>query len=420
MHSMPANGGSKPIVIVGGGMAGGNAAVTLREEGFEGRVVLIGREPGIPFGRPPLSKTYLRSEEDLEGWYVKPEGWYEEHDIERLEEVSVLSVDAGAHKAVLDSGQELEYQKLLLATGGRNRRLDVPGAELPGVHQLRTIAECDAIKREAVANRRAVVVGMGFIGCEVAASLTQLGVRVTAIFPEKAPLERVLGQETGALIGAFHRAEGVELLTGSQIDSFEGTERLEAVVTSNGERVPCDFAVVGIGIEPDVPALAASSIALENGVLVDERCRTSAADVYAAGDVANILHPLFGRVRVEHYNNAEKQGRAVARSMLGSTDPYDYVYTFWSDQYDHKLEYAGFAAKWDQFVVRGSLEERKLVGFYMVEGQLRAAVGCDRGGDPELDEDSEMAACARLIGLRARPEPDQLSDENVNLWELAR
>jgi 3-phenylpropionate/trans-cinnamate dioxygenase ferredoxin reductase subunit len=420
MHSMPANGGSKPIVIVGGGIAGGNAAVTLREEGFEGRVVLIGREPGIPFGRPPLSKTYLRSEEDLEGWYVKPEGWYEEHDIERLEEVSVLSVDAGAHKAVLDSGQELEYQKLLLATGGRNRRLDVPGAELPGVHQLRTIAECDAIKREAVANRRAVVVGMGFIGCEVAASLTQLGVQVTAIFPEKAPLERVLGEETGALIRAFHRAEGVELLTGSQIESFEGTERLEAVVTSNGERVPCDFAVVGIGIEPDVPALAASSIALENGVLVDERCRTSAADVYAAGDVANILHPLFGRVRVEHYNNAEKQGRAVARSMLGSTDPYDYVYTFWSDQYDHKLEYAGFAAKWDQFVVRGSLEERKLLGFYMVEGQLRAAVGCDRGGDPELDEDSEMAACARLIGLRARPDPDQLTDENVDLWELAR
>jgi 3-phenylpropionate/trans-cinnamate dioxygenase ferredoxin reductase component len=420
MHSMPANGGGKPIVIVGSGTAGGNAAVTLREEGFAGRVVLIGREPGIPFGRPPLSKTYMRSEEDLEGWYVKPAGWYAEHDIERLVEVSVLSMDAAAHTVALDSGQELEYQKLLLATGGRNRRLEVPGSELPGVHQLRTVAECDAIKREAVADRRAVVVGMGFIGCEVAASLTQLGVRVTAIFPQSVPLEKVLGADTGAVIAAFHRANGVELLARDEVDAFEGTGQLEAVMTSTGARVECDFAVVGVGIEPDVPTFATSAITLENGVLVDECCRTSAADVYAAGDVANILHPLFGRVRVEHYNNAEKQGRAVARSMLGSTDAYDYVYSFWSDQFEHKLEYVGYAAKWDEFVVRGSLEQGQLIGFYLVGGQLQAAVGVDRGGDPELDEDSEMAACARLIAQRARPAPARLADEGLDLWELAR
>ena len=415
---MSARDGGKPIVIVGGGLAGGNAAATLRDEGFQGRVALIAPEPGIPFGRPPLSKTYLRSEEDLDGWYVRPDGWYDEHDVERLES-SVDTVDAAAHNVVLDSGREIEYQKVLIATGGRNRRLDVPGADLPGVHQLRTVAECDAIKHEAVANRHAVVVGMGFIGCEVAASLTQLGVRVTATFPGRAPLERVLGREVGALIGAFHRANGVDLLAGSQITAFEGTERVEAAVTADGGRIPCDFAVVGIGIEPDVPTFA-SPLSQENGVLVDELCRASAPDVYAAGDVANHLHPLFGRVRVEHFNNGEKMGRAAARAMLGSTSPYDYIHSFWSDQYEHKLEYAGHATKWDAFVVRGSLEEGRLIGFYLLEGLVQAAVGVDRGGDPEADSDSEMAACARLVAVRARPTASQLADERVDLWSLAR
>ena len=410
--------GASPIVIVGGGIAGGNAAVTLREEGFRGRVVIISREPGIPFGRPPLSKTYLRSEEDLESWYVRPAGWYEEHDIDRLGESSVVAIDAAAHRVVLGSDQELAYQKVLIATGGRNRRLEIPGAELSGIHYLRTVTDCDAIRRDAVADRRAVVVGMGFIGCEVAASLTQLGVHVTAIFPATVPLERVLGKEIGAVIGANHRANGVELLAGDQIAAFEGTERVEAVMTANGDRIACDFAVAGIGIDPDVPTVAGSSIAQANGVLVDELCRTSAPDVYAAGDVANHLHPVFGRVRVEHYNNAEKQGAAAARSMLGSATPYGYIHSFWSDQYEHKLEYVGHAAKWDELVVRGSLEEGRLVGFYLLKGLVQAAVGLDRGGDPELDRDSEMAACAHLVAVQARPARGLLADERVDLWSL--
>src|SRR5215469_5854677 len=282
-----------PIVIIGGGMAGGNAAATLREEGFPGPIVLISREPGVPFGRPPLSKTYLRSEEDLDGWYVRPADWYAGHDIE-LRRGTVVAVDPAAHTVTLDSGGELGYQKVLIATGGRNRRLNVPGAGLPGIHYLRTVAECDAIKREAVPGRRAVVVGSGFIGCEVAASLTQLGVQVTVMFPGEVPLERVLGAQVGALIGAFHRANGVELLPGEQVSAFEGSERLEAVVAASGRRVACDFAVAGVGIQPDIPR---AEVAQQNGILVDEICRTSAPDVYAAGDVANHLHPLFGRVR---------------------------------------------------------------------------------------------------------------------------
>ena len=381
-------------------MAGGNAAATLREEGFPGPVVLISREPGIPFGRPPLSKTYLRSEEDLDAWYVRPAAgtpttmlsfaveppWWPSIPVRTWSPWT--RAKRSATRRSLSPPED--------ATGGSGS----PGPGLPGIHYLRTVAECDAIKQEARPGRRAVIVGMGFIGCEVAASLTQLGVRVTAVFPGRIPLERVLGGQVGALIGAIHRANGVELRPGEQVTAFEGTERLEAVVTAAGHRISCDFAVAGIGIEPDILPVA---VAQENGILADEFCRASAPDVYVAGDVANHLHPLFGRVRVEHYNNAEKQGAAAARSMLGSTAPYDYIHSFWSDQYEHKLEYVGHAATWDEFTVRGSVEEAKLVGFYLVGGVVQAAVGLDRGGDPELDLGGEMAACACLVAARARP-----------------
>jgi 3-phenylpropionate/trans-cinnamate dioxygenase ferredoxin reductase component len=203
------------------------------------------------------------------------------------------------------------------------------------------------------------------------------------------------------------------------VTAFEGTERLEAAVTASGRRIACDFAVAGIGIVPDVTAVTGSTIAQQNGILTDQFCRTNAADVYAAGDVANQLHPLFGRVRVEHYNNGEKQGAAAARSMLGSTAPYDYIHSFWSDQYDHKIEYVGHVTKWDEFVVRGSLDEGKLVGFYLKDQVIAAALGLDRGGDPELDRDSEMAACARLVAARAEPPRDVLADEHTDLWSLA-
>jgi 3-phenylpropionate/trans-cinnamate dioxygenase ferredoxin reductase subunit len=406
-----------PVLIVGGGLAGGNAAVALREHGFEGRVVIVGREPGVPFGRPPLSKTYLRSEEDLEAWYVKPAAWYSEHDVERRSGSGVVSIDAAAHTVALGSGEELAFGKLLIATGGRNRRLDVPGAELEGIHQLRTAAECEAIKREARPGRHAVVVGMGFIGCEIAASLTQLGVRVTAV-GRGLPLERVLGEQVAGAIAGIHREHGVELVGEDNVTAFDGRVAVNAAITASGRRIECDFAVLGVGIEPDLPAFAGPAVAQSNGILVDELCRTSLPDVFAAGDVANHLHPVFGRVRVEHYNNAEKHGRAAGRSMLGSDTPYDYIHSFWSDQYEHKIEYVGHATRWDEFVLRGSLEDRRLIGFYLLEGRLLGAVGLDRGGDPELDTDGEMAACARLVGERARPAAERLVDEAVDLWSL--
>jgi 3-phenylpropionate/trans-cinnamate dioxygenase ferredoxin reductase subunit len=407
-----------PIVIVGGGLTSGNAAATLREEGYREGLTIVSRESQVPFGRPPLSKTYLRSEENLEAWYVRPPGWYDEHDVELLGESDVTGIDATAHRVHLGSGQELEYAKLLIATGGQNRRLTIPGSDLAGLHYLRTVADCDAIKAEAASGRRAVVIGSGFIGCEVAASLTKLGVQVTLIFPGHVPLERVVGPEVGGALGEIHRGHGVEFLAGRHVTGFEGTGRVEAVLTADSDRVPCDFAVAGIGITPVIPAVT-PAIAVDNGVLADELCRTDAADIYAAGDVANHLHPLFGRVRVEHYNNAEKHGAAAARSMLGSDAPYDYVHTFWSDQYEHTVEYVGHATKWDDFIMRGSLAEGGLVGFYLTGGVVRAAVGLDRGGDPELEPDSEMAACARLVAKQARLAPGVLADDRVDVRSLA-
>ena len=411
--------GTKPTVIVGGGKTGGTATATLRDEGFDGPVVLVSREPGIPFGRPPLSKTYLRSEEDLEDWYIEPGDWYAAHDVD-LRTDSVVAIDPASHTVALESGQELGYEKLLLATGGRNRQLQIAGAELPGIYYLRTVADCDAIKREAIAGRRAAVVGMGFIGCEVAASLAQLGLDVTAIFPGRNPLERILGEQIGALIGAIHSSNGVRLLAGGQVVGFEGAERLESVVLADGERVACDVAVVGVGIDPDVPAVAGSSMVLDNGVLVDEQCRTGAADVYAAGDVANHLHPVLGRIRVEHYNSAQHHGAAAARSMLGSAAPFDYIHNFWTDQYEHTLQYVGHATTWDDFAVRGSLEEGRLVGFYLVGGKVQAAVGLNRGGDPEWEPDSEMAASGLLVASGAQPDRGALTDERADLRSLAR
>lgn len=372
-------------------------------------MVLIGDEPGVPFGRPPLSKTYLRGEESLDAWLVKlPARVDFIHD-------TVTRIDTAQRSLTLGSGSAAGYDQLLIATGGHNRKLDVAGAGLDGIHQLRTVADCDAIRHVARAGARAVVVGMGFIGCEVAASLRQLGLSVTAVFPGKAPLDSVLGPEMGEVMASIHRDQGVELIPRDEVVRFEGRDRVERAVTKSGRAIDCDLAVVAVGIQPNTGMLEGTRVAIDNGILVDVRCCTNVPGVFAAGDVANHQHPLFGRVRVEHYNNAEKHGIFAARAMLGSDEEYAYLHTFWSDQYTHKLEYAGHARRWDAFVVRGSLEERRLVGFYLAGGVVRAAVGFDRGGDPELEPGSEMAKAARLVARQARCSAPDLEDEDNDL-----
>jgi 3-phenylpropionate/trans-cinnamate dioxygenase ferredoxin reductase subunit len=401
-------------VIVGAGLTGGTAAKELRKQGYVGELLILAEEPSLPFGRPPLTKGYLRGEEELSGWMVAPRDWYKAHQVQFLP-AKVVSVDPAAKQVKLESGDAIRYERLLLATGGRNRHFDAPGSSFPGVHQLRTIAECDSIKRAAKTGARAVVIGSGFIGSEVAASLRQLGLKVTSLMRGRAPLDAVLGPEVGGVFAAIHRDAGIELVVGDEAVRFEGSSHVERVVTKKGRRIACDLVILAVGIEPNVEIVRGSRVAVRDGILVDATCRTNIAGIFAAGDVANHLHPIFGRVRVEHYNNAEKMGAAAAKSMLGSRSAYRYMHSFWSDQLEHKLEYIGHVRSWDRFVVRGSLDERKFVGFYLKAGKLRAAVGLDRGGDPEQDRDGELAKAGRLIAKGARPSPAMLADENANL-----
>jgi 3-phenylpropionate/trans-cinnamate dioxygenase ferredoxin reductase subunit len=408
------------FVIVGASLAGASAAAALREGGFDGTVELIGAEPQLPYNRPPLSKGYLRGQERFEDQLVNPADYYAQHEVNLRLGVRATLVDPRRKVVGLDRGEEVPYHRLLVATGGRNRTLTTPGAELPGIFQLRTVEDCDRIRAVARPGARAVVIGLGFIGSEVSASLRQMGLAVTAIEGQPVPLARVLGVEVGAVLGEIHREKGVELVMEDAVASFEGAGRVERVRTKRGRILECDLVVAGIGIVPNSELLAGAGAAVDNGVLVDALCQSSLPDVFAAGDVANHLHPLFGRLRVEHWNNGVQQGRAAARTMLGGTRPYDYLHSFWSDQYEHLLEYVGFAAHWDRVVFRGDPGSRKFLGFFLKDGVLRAAVGLNRGGDPEDSKtDGELKLVAKLIGARVPLDPQRLADEGLELPRVA-
>jgi 3-phenylpropionate/trans-cinnamate dioxygenase ferredoxin reductase subunit len=412
---------SQRFVIVGAALAGASAAAALREGGFDGDITLIGAEKQLPYNRPPLSKGYLRGQDRFEDQLVNPAASYPEHGVTLRLGVRAEAVDPTRKVVSLERGEEIRYDRLLVATGGRNRTLTTPGAELPGIFQLRTVEDCDRIRASATPGRRAVVVGLGFIGSEVAASLRQMGLEVTAVEGHPVPLARVLGPEVGGVLAGIHREKGVELVLEDSVAAFEGAGRVQRVRTKKGRALECDFVVAGIGIVPNAELLAAAGATVDNGVLVDELCRTSLPDVYAAGDVANHLHPVFGRLRVEHWNNGSRQGRAAARAMLGGPEPYDYLHSFWSDQYEHVVEYVGFAAAWDRLVFRGDPASRRFLGFYLKDGIVRAAVGLNRGGDPEDPKgDSELAVVAGFIRDRVPADPARLADEGVDLERLAR
>src|SRR5215207_6090297 len=370
------------FVIVGASLAGGGAAATLRQEGFDGRVILIGAESQPPYERPPLSKDYLRGESSFEQTLVQPPDFYGENSIETRYGVRATRVDVAEKVVELGDGEGVAYDRLLVATGGRNRLLPVPGLHLEGVHDLRTVDDAWRIRAEITPGRKAVVVGMGFIGSEVAASLRQSGVEVAVVDRNKVPLRRVVGEEVGRVIGDIHRDEGVSMILEDRVASFEGAGRVERVTTERGRRIECDFVVVGLGTEPVTDLLADTGAWVEDGVVVDEYLRTGVEGIYAAGDIANQYHPVFERrIRVEQWPNALKQGTAAARNMLGKDEPYGEIPWFWSDQYEHNLQYAGFYTEWDELVVRGSMEERNFVAFYRKDERVLAAVAIDRGKD---------------------------------------
>jgi 3-phenylpropionate/trans-cinnamate dioxygenase ferredoxin reductase subunit len=400
------------IVIVGASLAGGRAAETLRAEGFDGRIVMIGAEPERPYERPPLSKHVLRGDAADEKVFLRPTTYYGEQSIELRLGVRATRLDPRHRLIELDAGQTEPFDKLLIATGARVRRLPVPGADLPGVFYLRTLADARAIRAASEEASHVVVVGAGFIGAEVAASSKMRGLDVTVLEMLPVPLQRGLGDAVGQIYGEIHRERGVDLRLREGIAAFRGNGRLEQVVTASGATIDCDLAVVGVGVTPETEWLEGSGIDLDNGVVVDEYCRTSDSNVFAAGDVASWWHPILAeRLRVEHYENAQNQGVAAAKAMIGKAEPYAPVPFFWSDQYDLTMQYVGHATGRDEVVFRGDVASRRFLAFYVRDGRLRAALGINRFRD--------VSAARRIIRDGIAVTPEKLADEQVDLRKLA-
>ncbi|HUC13936.1 MAG TPA: FAD-dependent oxidoreductase [Acidimicrobiales bacterium] len=393
------------FVIVGASLAGAKAAETLRREGFEGSVALVGEEAERPYERPPLSKEYLRGEAGPEMLYVHADGFYEAQGVDLRLSSTVTSLDVEDHSVTLATGERLGYDSLLLSTGARPRRLALPGAELPGVYYLRERASSDTLREAIKAAGRAVIVGAGWIGCEVAASARQLGAEVAIVEMGQLPLQKVLGSEMGQFYQQVHQDHGVEMYFGVAPEAVVGSAAAEGVRLADGRTVLGGIVVVGIGVEPRDELAEQGGLETGNGVLTDEYLETSRPGVFAAGDIANSFHPLFGeRVRLEHWSAARNQGPAAARNMLGRHEPYTRVPYFYSDQYDVSMEYSGHAPSWDEVIFRGDVEGRQFIAFWLKEG--RVAAGMNVNIWEVSGEISDLVASRRTVDTKKLADPE--------------
>ncbi len=400
------------FVIVGASLAGAKAAETLRAEGFDGEVVLIGEESERPYERPMLSKEYLRGDKPAAKLYVHDEGFYADNDIQLLTGTRVASVNPAAHDVTLDDGSRMPYSRLLLSTGASPRRLPLPGADLPGVRYLRQIGDSDALRAAIIAAGRVVVIGAGWIGSEVAASARQLGAEVAIVAPDPVPLERVLGPEIGSVYRDLHAEHGVDLHLSTQIDAIVGTVAAQGVRTTDGSVIEGDIVVVGVGASPRDELAREAGLTVENGIVVDEFLRTSAADVFAAGDVAATWNPMYNkRIRMEHWANALNQGQTAARNMLGQNTAYAKLPYFYSDQYDLGMEYNGYAADWDRIVLRGDPSGREFLAFWLKDRRVLAAMNAN-----VWDQGDGIKA---LIRSGATVAANRLADPSTPLSDLA-
>ncbi len=396
------------IVIVGTGLAGAAAAGALRERGFDGQVTLIGEQPYRPYELPALSKGILLGEAEDPDW-VHEESFYADHDIDLRLRTRVSAVRLGDHEVDAD-GTALPFDRLLLATGSGPRRLRVPGADLDNVRRLRRLDDARWLRQELTEGKRVVVVGAGWIGCEVAAAARKHGAEVTVVEPLPLPLHRVLGDRLGEVFRSMHETEGVAFRLGAGVVEFTGTDgRVSGVSLSDGSSVPADVVLVAVGARPrsELAHDAGLELAEDGGVLVDAGLRTSAADVYAVGDIAAHFHPRLGRrVRVEHWSNAKDQGAHVAGNLLGGSDPYTASPYFFSDQYDLGMEYRGLADPFaDELVVRGDLDTREFVAFWLRDGAVTAAMNVNMWDDGD--------ALQSLVDSQARVEPAKLVDADL-------
>ncbi|WP_037673259.1 NAD(P)/FAD-dependent oxidoreductase [Streptomyces griseus] len=402
-------------VIVGASLAGAKAAQALREEGFDGPLVLIGDESERPYERPPLSKGYLMGKDAREQIYVHPPQWYAEHNVDLRLGMAVTAVDPAAREVTLADGKRVGYGKLLLATGSSPRRLPVPGADLKRVLYLRRVEDSDQIKEAFQFASRAVVIGAGWIGLETTAAARAAGVEVTVLEMAELPLLRVLGREVAQVFADLHRDHGVDLRFGAQLAEITGSAgAADGVRLSDGTRIDADVVIVGVGITPNIGLAQEAGLEVDNGIRVDERLSTSYPDIYAAGDVANAFHPLLGKhIRVEHWANALHQPQTAAQAMLGQQDAvYDRVPYFFTDQYDLGMEYAGYVEPggYDQVVFRGDVAGREFIAFWLADNRVLAGMNVNT-----WDVNDELQALVRT----AHPvDAHMLTDPQVPLESL--
>ena len=401
----------RTIVIVGASLAGAKAAEAARSSGFDGRVVLIGKEYELPYERPPLSKAVLRGEVAPETARVHAAGFYAANDIELLTGRSVEALDVGAGRVTLDGAEHVPFSAAVLATGAAPRRLDIPGADLAGVHYLREVGDAARLGDAVRGAGRVAVIGAGWIGSEVAASARQMGAEVVLIDPAAVPLRRVLGDEIGKVFRSLHADNGVQLRMGTGVVELRGTGRVEQVVLTNGETEAADVIVIGVGVLPRVGLAEAAGLKVDNGIVVDEHLQSSAPGVYAAGDVASAWHPHYRqRLRVEHWANALNQGVTAGTNAAGGTEIYTRLPYFFSDQFDLGLEYVGYSEPGDTVVVRGNRDEREFIAFWQRDGVVTAAMNVNIW---DVVEDlKEIVLSGRVL------DAGRLADPAVALAEL--
>ncbi len=402
------------VVIVGAGQAAGQTVTSLRQEGFAGRIVLIGDEAYVPYQRPPLSKKFLSGELGLERVYIKPEAYFADQGVALKLGRRATAIDRSAKTLTLEDGEVVPYGRLVLATGSRVRRLPVPGEDLSGVHYLRGIDDVIAIREYFATGSRLVIVGGGYIGLEVAAVAVKAGVAVTVLEMEQRVLARVTAPELSDFFEGVHRAAGVDIRTGMRVSGFEGADgALTAVQCTDGSRIPSDFAIVGIGIMPNVELASEAGLACDNGIIVDEHGQTEDPDIFAVGDCTNHPNDLVGRrIRLESVQNAIDQAKAAAAAICGRFTPYTQVPWFWSDQYDLKLQIAGLSEGYDQMVLRGDPASKAFAAFYLRDGTVIAV--------DAVNAVPEFMIGKKLIAAGARVAPERLGDLSISMKDLGR
>ena len=402
-------------LIVGASLAGAKAAETLRAEGFDGPLIMIGQESERPYERPPLSKEYLLGKAERDTIYVHPPQWYAEHDVDLRLGVTVTGLHPGSHEVSLADGSRTGYSKLLLATGSSPRRLTVPGADLGGVLYLRTVQDSDRLKAAFQDASRVAIIGGGWIGLETAAAARTAGAAVTVLERGELPLLRVLGREAAEVFADLHREHGVDLRCGVQVAEITGSNGIaDGVRLADGSRVEADVIVAGIGITPNSQLAVEAGLETGNGVVVDARLRSSDPDIYAAGDVATAFHPLLGKhIRVDHWYNALHQPQTAAKAMLGQDVAYDRVPYFYTDQYDLGMEYSGYVEPdgYDEVVFRGDVPRREFIAFWLSDGRVLAGMNVNIW---DVNE-----AIRELIRAGQPVDKDALRDPEIPLESLA-